>query len=97
MGQNARLGPESAAYYRTGALERTLSELIDFDRLHGGTTRLSVGAAHVQSGEMRYFDSREAALDVRHIMASGALPPAFRGPRFPSVRVSGRQLEFAGN
>ena len=33
---------------------------------------------------MRYFDSRDMELDVRHVMASGALPPAF-----PAVRIDG--------
>jgi NTE family protein len=33
---------------------------------------------------MTYFDSRHCKLDVKHIMASGALPPAF-----PAVRVDG--------
>ena len=33
---------------------------------------------------MRYFDSRDAELGVKHIMASGALPPAF-----PAVRIDG--------
>ena len=33
---------------------------------------------------MRYFDSRTMPLDVRHVMASGALPPAF-----PAVRIDG--------
>ena len=33
---------------------------------------------------MRYFDSRETAITVRHVMASGALPPAF-----PAVRIEG--------
>ena len=33
---------------------------------------------------MRYFDSRDMPLDVRHVMASGALPPAF-----PAVRIDG--------
>ncbi len=84
MGAQAPLGSEAAAYYRTGALERTLSELVDFDYLKSGEVRLSVGAAHVQSGEMRYFDSREEPVDVRHIMASGALPPAF-----PAIRIDG--------
>jgi NTE family protein len=84
MGPHAPLGSEAAAYYRTGALERTLSELVDFERVNSGATRLSVGAAHVQSGEMHYFDSRETRLDVRHIMASGALPPGF-----PAIRIDG--------
>ena len=33
---------------------------------------------------MRYFDSRDGELGVKHIMASGALPPAF-----PAVRIDG--------
>jgi NTE family protein len=33
---------------------------------------------------MVYFDSQDVAIDARHIMASGALPPAF-----PAVRIDG--------
>jgi NTE family protein len=33
---------------------------------------------------MRYFDSRDMALGFEHVMASGALPPAF-----PAVRIDG--------
>jgi NTE family protein len=33
---------------------------------------------------MRYFDSRDGEIGVKHIMASGALPPAF-----PAVRIDG--------
>jgi NTE family protein len=44
--------------------------------------RLTIGAAHVRSSQIRYFDSRETAISVRHVMASGALPPAF-----PAVRI----------
>lgn len=36
------------------------------------------------SSQMRYFDSQEMELGVKHVMASGALPPAF-----PAVRVDG--------
>jgi NTE family protein len=46
--------------------------------------RLTVGAAHVRSSQMHYFDSRDSELTVRHIMASGALPPAF-----PAIRIAG--------
>jgi NTE family protein len=84
FGTYARLGPELAGYYSTEPLRKTLEELIDFDLLNSGAPRLTVGAAHVQDGEMRYFDSRNEKLDVRHIMASGALPPAF-----PAVRIDG--------
>jgi NTE family protein len=83
-GESYPLGPEQAGYYSTAPLQDTLTELVDFDLVNRGTLRLTVGAAHVRSSEMHYFDSRSRALDVRHIMASGALPPAF-----PAVRIDG--------
>jgi NTE family protein len=43
-----------------------------------------VGAAHVRTSVMHYFDSREMELTPSHVMASGALPPAF-----PAVRIDG--------
>lgn len=78
------IDPETAGYYSTDPLHDTLSELIDLDLLNQCKTRLTVGAAHVQSGQLRYFDSRDGALTLKHIMASGALPPAF-----PAVRIDG--------
>ncbi|MFL5331659.1 MAG: patatin-like phospholipase family protein [Geminicoccaceae bacterium] len=82
MGAHMPLGPDAAGYYDTAQLRATLGELVDFDRINRKHTRLTVGAANVGTGEMRYFDSRAMALDVRHVMASGALPPAF-----PAVRI----------
>ena len=81
----AVLGPEHAGYYSTEPLRQTLEELVDFTLLNGSGVRLTVGAADVATGEMTYFDSRKCALDVRHVMASGALPPAF-----PAVRIDDR-------
>jgi NTE family protein len=78
------LTPDTAGYYSTAPLEATLGELIDADILLAPTVRLTVGAANVRTAEMRYFDSRDMPLGVRHIMASGALPPAF-----PAVRIDG--------
>jgi NTE family protein len=76
------LGPESAGYYSTGALKDTLTGLVDINLLNRSAPRITVGAANVKTGNMHYFDSRNCAIDLRHIMASGALPPAF-----PAVRV----------
>lgn len=84
MGQQIPLGPEAAGYYSVEPLRNTLAELVDFDLINSGPTRLSVGAANVRTSEMHYFDSRDMPLDVRHVLASGALPPAF-----PAVRIDG--------
>jgi NTE family protein len=78
------LGSESAAYYSVEPLRERLGELIDFGRINAGAMRLSVGAAKVQSAEMVYFDSRKEVVGVDHVLASGALPPAF-----PAVRIDG--------
>ena len=78
------LGPERAGYYTTTPLQQTLEELVDFDLVNRCKPRLTVGAAHVRTSQMRYFDSRDGAISVRHVMASGALPPAF-----PAVRIDG--------
>ncbi|MEO5659718.1 MAG: DUF3734 domain-containing protein, partial [Polaromonas sp.] len=81
---NAALGVERAAFYTTEPLRDTLAELIDFDYLNARHGRLTLGAVNVGSGEMEYFDSRDKPLRVEHVMASGALPPAF-----PAMRIDG--------
>ncbi len=73
------------SYYDTAPLAQTLRELVDFDRLNDGPTRLSVGAVDVESGNFLYFDNRERRIGVEHILASGALPPGF-----PAARIDGR-------
>lgn len=83
-GMHVLLGAEFAGYYSTKPLEATLEELTDKNLLNAGKPRLTVGAGNLRTAEMRYFDSRDTNLTVRHIMASGALPPAF-----PAVRIDG--------
>jgi NTE family protein len=78
------LGAEKAGYYATDRLRKTLADLIDFDLINARATRLTIGAATVRTGEMHYFDSRRCGFSMQHVMASGALPPAF-----PAVRVEG--------
>ena len=60
---------------------RRARRLLDHQRR---SPRLTVGAAHVRTSMMHYFDSRESEITTEHIMASGALPPAF-----PAVRIDG--------
>ncbi|TAL24281.1 MAG: patatin-like phospholipase family protein [Aquabacterium sp.] len=84
-GSRAALGVEQAAYYSTAPLRETLGRLVDFGYLPHSRTRLTVGAVNVCSGQMRYFDNRHEALRAEHVMASGALPPAFG-----AVRIDGQ-------
>jgi len=84
FGDHVKLGADSAGYYSTAPLRRTLSKLVDFDQVRSGLVRRTVGAANVRTSAMRYFDSRDEDLSIDHIMASGALPPAF-----PAVRIGG--------
>jgi len=83
-GDSYPLGAEGTGYYSTAPLEKTLAELVDMDLLNSCEPRLTVGAAHVRTSQMRYFDSQHCELGIKHIMASGALPPAF-----PAVRIDG--------
>ena len=84
FGMHAKVGVEAASYYSTAPLRETLSSLFEADHLGQGSTRLTVGAVNARSGEMRYFDSRNEKVSADHVMASGALPPAF-----PAVRIDG--------
>ena len=83
-GVNAQLGVENASFYTTAPLRDTLTDLVDFKYINAKHTRLTLGAVNVRSGEMHYFDNRETKLKAEHVMASGALPPAF-----PAVRIGG--------
>jgi len=69
--------PAAISWYDTSQLAQTLQRLVDFERLNAGAVRLAVGAVNVRSGNFVYFDSARQRIDVRHIMASGALPPGF--------------------
>jgi len=84
LGAHVPLGSDAAGYYSTAPLRKTLNELVDFELVNMSKPRLMVGAAHVRTSMMRYFDSRNTEIKVEHIMASGALPPAF-----PAVRIDG--------
>ncbi|MBX3566086.1 MAG: patatin-like phospholipase family protein [Sphingomonas sp.] len=77
--------PEALSFYDSAPLRATLDKLIDWDLLNTGPVRLSVGAVDIASGNFRYFDTADARLDARHIMASGALPPGL-----PPVEIDGR-------
>ena len=84
-GTKSESSVEQASYYSTAPLRGTLDELVDWKYLCDCKTRLTVGAVNVCTGQMRYFDTREEPLGADHVMASGALPPAFG-----AVRIDGQ-------
>jgi NTE family protein len=73
----------ATSYYDTEPLRQTLLELVDFDLINDPAhIRFSVGAVNVLTGNFVYFDNANERIEPEHIMASGALPPAF-----PMVKV----------
>ena len=83
--------PAALSLYDTAPLRRTLERLVDFDLLNDGGLRLSVGAVNVRTGNFAYFDTARERLDVRHVMASGALPPGF-----PPIEIDGQSYWDGG-
>ena len=73
---------DATSYYDTGPLRETLLELVDFELLNSSAHRFSVGAVNALTGNFVYFDNATTKIEPEHVMASGALPPAF-----PTVRI----------
>jgi len=70
--------PEALGVYDVSPLRATLERLVDFDLINSRKVRLSVGAVNVRSGNSQYFDNFDGVvIGPEHIMASGAMPPAF--------------------
>jgi NTE family protein len=83
-GVESKVGVERAALYSIDPLKKLLPKLVDFNLIKSGTPRFTLGLVNVRSGQMRYFDSREEAIGLDHVLGSSALPPSF-----PAVRIDG--------
>jgi NTE family protein len=73
------------------AMRNLISDIVDFDLLNRGATRVSVTAVDLASGEELTFDTRSGRIEVDHIMASAALLPDF-----PPVEIKGQLLVDGG-
>ncbi len=81
----------ATSYYDTAPLRETLCKLVDFDLINSGAIHFSVGAVNVSTGNFVYFDNTYESIGPEHILASGALPPAF-----PSVKIGGEHYWDGG-
>src|ERR1700744_3871412 len=73
---------DATSFYDNTQMRETLEELVDFKRLNDGDVHFSVGAVNVMTGNFVFFDNRKEEIRIEHVLASGALPPAF-----PMVRI----------
>jgi NTE family protein len=69
--------PGALSIYDVDPLRTTLGRLVDFDLIKRREVRLSVGAVNVRTGNPTYFDNLQTRIGPEHVLASGALPPAF--------------------
>jgi len=69
--------PGALSAYDVDPLRTTLGRLVDFDLIKRREVRLSVGAVNVRTGNSTYFDNLQTRIGPEHVLASGALPPAF--------------------
>jgi NTE family protein len=69
--------PGALSVYDVDPLRTTLRRFVDFKLIKRRKVRLSVGAVNVCTGSSRYFDSLQTRIGPEHVLASGALPPAF--------------------
>src|SRR3569833_495692 len=68
---------DATSFYDNTLLRDTLTELVDLEILNHGDVHFAVGAVNVMTGNFVFFDNRKEEIKIEHIMASGALPPAF--------------------
>jgi len=84
LGADARVGIEQASMYLVEPLRKLLPAVVDLDLINAGKTRFTLGLTTVQTGQMRYFDSKQDKISLDHILGSSAIPPCF-----PAVPIDG--------
>ena len=73
--------PEDVSFYVSTPMLETLRDLADFELINTRHIRLSLGATHVKTGTLIFFDNENQTLTPEHVLASGSLPPGLPGTR----------------
>lgn len=86
-------GLTATSFYDTAPLYETLAQVVDFDYLNECSTRLTVGATDVETGQLTFFDTHKKSgrFGPEHVVASGSLPPGF-----PATQIGGRSYWDGG-
>jgi len=84
FGADANVGVERASVYLVDPLKKHLPDLVDFNLLNSGDMRFTLGLTTIETGEIRYFDSKHDKIALEHVLGSSAVPP-----NFPAVQVEG--------
>jgi NTE family protein len=90
-GVDAKVGIEKAAMYLVDPLKKLLPTVVDLNVINSGKTRFTVGLTTVQTGQMRYFDTKQDRIAPEHILGSSAIPPCF-----PAVLIDGEYFWDGG-
>jgi NTE family protein len=69
--------PQEVSFYDTTPMLFTLRRFADFARINSRTTRLSLGATDIATGDLEFFDNYRQTIGPEHVLASGSLPPGF--------------------
>jgi predicted acylesterase/phospholipase RssA len=92
---NPLVNPLADSFYQQDPLRRTMSQLVDFRYLAEDkeATRLSIGCVDVETGTLRFFDSR------RDIAMGAAVPPAALGENQVEqvIEKKGHRRPFTGS
>ena len=83
--------PTDTGLYDLAPLRENLEQLVDFDRLNDGQTRLVIVATDAHSGEEVRFDTAKMTIEVDHLLASCGFIPFF-----PPTRIDDRVMVDGG-
>ncbi|MDQ7735105.1 patatin-like phospholipase family protein [Halomonas sp. SpR1] len=83
--------PTDTSLFELAPLRAQLEELVDFERLNSGQTRVVIVAVNANNGEEVRFDSAKLTLTVDHLLASCGFIPFF-----PPTRIEDRLMVDGG-